>query len=288
MRLVARTDEIREVITELRSCHLSIGFVPTMGYLHEGHAALIRRAKDENDRVVLSIFVNPTQFGENEDYGRYPRDLERDMRIAESTGVDFVFAPSAEEMYPSGFRTYVEVEGWGKRLCGRSRPGHFRGVATIVAKLFMLVEPDKAYFGMKDIQQLLIVKRMVRDLNMKVKIVPVPTVREADGLAMSSRNSYLNADERRAAAVLYRSLEEAKKMFSQGERNAEEIRRMMLSVINEEPLARVDYASVFDPETLEELDRIEGNAHAAVAVWIGGTRLIDNIPLEVRNQCFGA
>lgn len=285
MRIIGRIDEMRRTVSELKSRNLSVGFVPTMGYIHDGHLALVRRARDENDFVIMSIFVNPIQFGMNEDYDRYPRDLKRDIEIASSEGVDLLFTPSRDEMYPNGFRTYVEVEGWGERLCGLSRPGHFRGVTTVVAKLFMLVEPDRAYFGTKDIQQLLIVRRMVRDMNMKVQIVPVPTVRESDGLAMSSRNVYLSQSERLAARVLYRSLTEAEKMFIAGERNADEIRRKMVSIINTEPLARIDYVSVFDPETLDELKYIEDNAYAAVAVWIGETRLIDNLPLEVKSCC---
>jgi pantoate--beta-alanine ligase len=259
----------------------SVGLVPTMGYLHEGHLSLARYARAESDHVVASIFVNPTQFGPQEDYQRYPRDPERDLRLLEAEGTDVVFMPSAEEMYPAGFDTWVEV---GASLTGRlegvARPGHLRGVTTVVAKLFEIVRPHRAYFGRKDAQQLAVVRRMVADLNMDIEIVGVPTMREADGLAMSSRNSYLSREERRAAIVLWRSLCRAKELFDGGERRAETIRQAMHAVLGEEPLAQVEYVSVADAATLQELERIAGAALVSLAVRLGRTRLIDNVTLE--------
>ena len=259
----------------------SVGLVPTMGYLHEGHLSLVRRARVENDHVVASIFVNPTQFGPQEDYQRYPRDPERDLRLLEAEGTDVVFMPSAEEMYPAGFDTWVEV---GPSLTGRleaaARPGHLRGVTTVVAKLFEIVRPQRAYFGQKDAQQLAVVRRMAADLNMGVEVVGLPTVREADGLAMSSRNSYLSREERAAATVLWRSLCRAEELFDGGERRAETIRQEMRAVLSREPLAEVEYVSVADAATLEELERIVGPALVSLAVRLGRTRLIDNVTLE--------
>lgn len=257
----------------------TVGFVPTMGYLHEGHLELVRRARAENSVVVVSIFVNPTQFGPTEDFNRYPRDIPRDLGLLEQVGTDIVFIPSAEEMYPSGFNTWVVVEKVTERLEGKSRPGHFRGVATVVAKLFNIVEPTRAYFGQKDAQQVVVIKKMVSDLNMNLEIVVVPTVRESDGLAMSSRNVYLNPQERQAATVLFRALSLAESMWRKGERDAETIRQAMVSLIKEEPLAEIDYVSIAHPETLEELATIDGPALASLAVRIGKTRLIDNMVL---------
>ncbi len=275
--------QVVRTIAEARAIRRALpgawGFVPTMGYLHEGHLSLVRRARAENNHVAVSIFVNPTQFGPHEDYDRYPRDLERDLRLLEPLGVDLVFAPSVEEMYPPGFQTWVIVEEISRPLEGAARPGHFRGVATIVAKLLNIIQPDRAYFGQKDAQQAVVIRRMVRDLNIPVEIVVCPTVREPDGLAMSSRNTYLSPEERRAATVLFRALQTAKAYYEQGERDAERLREAMRTVIQAEPLARLDYVSVADPETLQELSRVEGRALLSLAVYIGKTRLIDNILL---------
>jgi pantoate--beta-alanine ligase len=276
MRVVHTIAEARAVRRALPG---TWGFVPTMGYLHEGHLSLVRRARAENDRVAVSIFVNPTQFGPHEDYARYPRDLERDLRLLEPLGVDLVFVPSVEEMYPPGFQTWVIVEEVSRPLEGASRPGHFRGVATVVAKLFNILQPDRAYFGQKDAQQTVVIRRMVQDLNIPVEIVICPTVREPDGLAMSSRNTYLNPEERRAATVLFRALQAAKARYEVGERDAERLREAMREVIRAEPLARIDYVSVAHPETLQELERVEGPALLSLAVYIGTTRLIDNLML---------
>lgn len=276
--------QIAKTIAEMKALRRqsrgTVGFVPTMGYLHEGHLALVRQARAENSVVVVSIFVNPTQFGPSEDFDRYPRDIPRDLALLEKEGTDVVFMPSAEEMYPKGFSSWVVVEKVTERLEGRSRPGHFRGVATVVNKLFNIVEPTRAYFGQKDAQQVVVIKKMVADLNMNLEIVVVPTVRESDGLAMSSRNVYLNPRERQAATVLFRALSLAKSLRGKGEKNAEIIREAMGSLIKKEPLAEIDYISIADPQTLEELSIIGGPALASLAVRIGKTRLIDNILLE--------
>ena len=276
---------MRTVITlaELRSARQnlpgSVGLVPTMGYLHEGHLSLVRRARQECDRVIVSIFVNPTQFGPQEDLSRYPRDLERDLRLLEPLGTDLVWLPTAEIMYPPGFQTWVEVETITRPLEGAMRPGHFRGVATVVAKLFNAVQPEKAYFGQKDAQQAAVVRRMARDLDFPVEIVICPIVREPDGLAMSSRNVYLDPEQRKAATVLYRSLSAAKQAYQAGERDAEEIRETMKEVLRKEPLAEVQYVSCADYDTLEELETVSGRALLSLAVLIGKTRLIDNMVL---------
>jgi len=261
----------------------SLGFVPTMGYLHEGHLSLVRRAREENNAVAVSIFVNPTQFGPTEDLARYPRDPERDLALLEKEKVDLVFMPSAEEMYPEGFSSWVEVERVSERLEGVVRPGHFRGVATVVAKLFNIVQPTKAYFGQKDAQQAVVIKRMVADLNMNLEVVVAPTVREPDGLAMSSRNIYLNPEERQAALVLWKSFNLAQQLWSQGECKADSLRQQMAAFIQKEPLARIDYISIADPETLKELVEIDRPALVSLAVYIGKTRLIDNIVLGSKN-----
>ncbi len=256
-----------------------VGFVPTMGYLHDGHLALVRRARAENATVAVSIFVNPTQFGPHEDLERYPRDLKRDLSLLEGVGTDLVFHPSSGEMYPADFSSWVQVEGVTEGLEGASRPGHFRGMATVVAKLLGIAAPARAYFGQKDAQQLVVIRRMVRDLNMDLEIVAVPTVREPDGLAMSSRNAYLDPRERQAAPVLFQALSGAVSLFARGERDAGAIRREMARTLQKEPLAAVDYLSVAHPDTLEELQQIEGPALVSLAVKIGRTRLIDNISL---------
>jgi pantoate--beta-alanine ligase len=256
-----------------------VGFVPTMGYLHEGHLVLVRQARAENALVAVSIFVNPTQFGPKEDFKQYPRDPERDLALLEGEGTDVVFMPPVEEIYPPGFDSWVEVGRLGRKLEGASRPGHFRGVATVVARLFELVRPDRAYFGQKDAQQLLVIRQMVADLDMNLEVVAVPTVREADGLAMSSRNTYLNPEERKQAAVLYQALTLAQRLYGEGERDAETIRRQMTVLIQRQPSADIDYISIADAETLEELDVVKPLALVSMAVKIGKTRLIDNIVL---------
>ena len=258
-----------------------VGFVPTMGYLHEGHLALVRRARAENTTLIASIYVNPSQFGASEDLAGYPRELNRDLELLQEEGVDVVFVPCDAEMYAPGFSTWVDVQEIGERLEGASRPGHFRGVATIVAKLFNIVQPSSAYFGQKDAQQVLVIRRMVADLNMGVEISVEPTVREGDGLAMSSRNSYLSPEQRRAATVLFRALALARQLREGGEADAENIRRRMTSLIQAEPLAQVDYVSIADAVTLEELNSIDRPALALLAVRIGKTRLIDNMPLAI-------
>lgn len=256
--------------------------MPTMGYLHEGHLSLVKLAREANSVVAVSIFVNPAQFGPNEDFTRYPRDMERDFRMLEGAGVDWVFTPTPEEIYPPGYSTYVQVRGITGRLEGAARPGHFDGVATVVAKLFNIVQPHRTYFGQKDAQQVVVIKRMVADLAFPIEIVVGETLREPDGLAMSSRNSYLKGDERQAAPVLYKSLQAAKKLWNAGERRGSLLRDAMSRVVAEEPLARPDYVSIADPYTLEELDDI-GNATealASLAVRIGATRLIDNVVMR--------
>jgi len=254
-----------------------VGFVPTMGYLHEGHLSLARRAREECASVVVSIFVNPTQFAPNEDLDAYPRDLERDLRLLEEIGVDLVWTPTPEVMYPEGFQTWVTVEELTQVLEGASRPTHFRGVTTVVTKLFNGVQPQKAYFGQKDAQQAVVIKRMVKDLNFPVEIVVCPIVREPDGLAMSSRNTYLNPAERQAATVLYRSLSAAVDAFKAGERDADRLRAIVTEMVNAEPLAELEYISCAHPETLQELDGEVERALLSMAVRVGKTRLIDNM-----------
>ncbi len=255
-----------------------IGFVPTMGALHKGHLALIQKAREDCDFVVVSIFVNPTQFGAGEDFERYPRDLSKDLRLCEEEGVDVVFAPSVQDMYPEDFSTWVEVKGrLTETLEGSFRPGHFRGVTTVVAKLFNIVSPDVSYFGRKDYQQALIVKKMVRELNIATQIVLLPTVREEDGLASSSRNKYLSDEERKKARVLYRSLLRAKTEIEDGEDNPSRIISSMEDLIREEGPLRIDYIAIVDPDTLEPVERIEGKVLIAIAAQVGKTRLIDNI-----------
>lgn len=270
-------------LTELRTARLSlkgtVGLVPTMGYLHEGHLSLIRQARAECEHVVVSIFVNPTQFGPNEDLSKYPRDLERDLSLIEPLGVDFVWTPTAEVMYPTGYQTWVEVEAITRPLEGSMRPGHFKGVTTVVAKLFNGVQPHKAYFGQKDAQQQTVIRQMVRDLNFPLEVVVCPTVREADGLAMSSRNKYLEGENRQAALVLFRALSAAKDLYEKGERSAEALRRKMKEIIDAEPYAQMQYVSCADFDTLEELEQVKGKALLSMAVLIGKTRLIDNFIL---------
>lgn len=258
-----------------------VGLVPTMGFLHEGHLSLVRAARAECASVVVSVFVNPTQFGPNEDLSSYPRDLPRDLALLEQAGADLVWTPTPEIMYPQGFQTWVNVEEVTQPLEGSMRPGHFRGVATVVAKLFNAVQPQRAYFGQKDAQQAAVIRQMVRDLNYPLEISVCPIVREPDGLAMSSRNTYLNQDERQAAVVLFRALQAAKKAFDAGEREAEALRQIMAATIQPEPLARLQYVSCASPDTLQELHGpLKGPALLSMAVYIGKTRLIDNLILD--------
>ncbi len=259
----------------------TIGFVPTMGYLHSGHLSLIKKSTSQNDVTVISIFVNPTQFGENEDLDQYPRDFERDCRLAQEAGADAVFFPTAGMMYPEGYKTYVEVVDITKRLCGVTRPTHFKGVTTVVTKLFHIVAPDRAYFGQKDAQQLLVIRRMVKDLNMDIEIVGCPIVRETDGLAMSSRNLYLSGEERMQATVLNQSLEMAEKMIDSGERDSNTVKKAIKEKIGTMELARIDYVELVDTESLLPAQRITGEVLIALAVYFGETRLIDNRILEV-------
>ncbi len=277
MEIAGTENELREKILAWKKKGWKIGFVPTMGYLHEGHLSLVRESKKRSDVTVVSIFVNPKQFGPSEDYRVYPRDLDRDRALLEKEGVDLIFYPPVEVMYPEGYKTYVEVEDLQDKLCGKSRPGHFRGVCTVVLKLFNLVQPDEAYFGWKDAQQVIILKKMVEDLNVPVKIVPLPLVRDHDGLALSSRNTYLSPEERRAALVLKKSLDLAESLIRSGEKEASLIKQKMIDLISAEPLARLDYVEIVDLNTLEPLKKLEGQALIALAVFIGRTRLIDNL-----------
>ncbi|MBL0345443.1 pantoate--beta-alanine ligase [Candidatus Villigracilis affinis] len=271
-------------LDELRAARLSlkgtVGLVPTMGYLHEGHLSLIRRAKAECDHVAVSIFVNPTQFGANEDLSKYPRDLERDLSLIEPLGVDLVWNPTPEIMYPTGYQTWVEVEAMTRPLEGAMRPTHFKGVTTVVAKLFNAIQPHKAYFGQKDAQQVAVIRQMVWDLNFPLEVVVCPTMREADGLAMSSRNKYLEGEDRKAAVVLFQALNAAKEAYQGGERDAEMLRSRMKNVLEAEPRAQIQYVSCADYNTLEELEVIKGKALLSMAVLLGKTRLIDNFVLE--------
>jgi pantoate--beta-alanine ligase len=276
MKVITKIADMRKLRRKLSE---PVGFVPTMGYLHEGHLSLVRKARAENRSLVVSVFVNPTQFSPQEDFHSYPRDTERDLELLEKEATDAVFMPPVEEMYPSRFNSWVEVDKVSKRLEGASRPGHFRGVATVCAKLFNIVQPDRAYFGQKDAQQAAVIKKMVTDLNLNLEIVILPTVREPDGLAMSSRNTYLSPEEREAALVLYRALTLAQRLWEQGERDAESIRQQMSGLIQKEPLATIDYVSIADAETLDELGTLKPPALVSLAVRIGKTRLIDNIQL---------
>lgn len=276
MKIVAETEKVREQVRQWRKEGLSVGLVPTMGYLHEGHRSLIDRAVEQNDRVVVSVFVNPIQFGPGEDLATYPRDLERDAALCEAAGASLIFHPEKENMYDDDFCTFVDMDGLTKGLCGKTRPTHFRGVCTVVSKLFHIVQPDRAYFGQKDAQQLAVIRRMVRDLNFDLEIVGCPIVREEDGLAKSSRNTYLSPEERAAAVVLHRGLLRGEEMIRSGERDAAAVIREITGIIQSEPLARIDYVEVVDFDRIEKIDTIEGNVLAAVAVYIGKTRLIDN------------
>jgi len=276
MEVIESISEMKNLVKDWKRQGLSIGFVPTMGYLHEGHLALVRRVKELSDKVVVSIFVNPIQFAPGEDYQRYPRDLERDKALLEKEGVDVLFSPKAQEMYPPGFQTYVEVKELSSGLCGRYREGHFLGVATVVLKLFNIVQPDIAVFGEKDYQQLKVIQRMVQDLNLDVKIISHPTVREEDGLAMSSRNTYLSPEERKSAIALYKALNLAEELINQGERRVATLKEKLKEFIESYPYTKVQYIEFFHPETLKEVERVDEPTLLALAVFVGKARLIDN------------
>ncbi|MCL5035947.1 MAG: pantoate--beta-alanine ligase [Chloroflexi bacterium] len=284
MKVFKTIDRLRKLRRDTARNDLSIGLVPTMGYLHDGHIELVRRSVRDCDVTVASIFVNPTQFGPGEDFESYPRDLKRDIKLLKEARCDAVFCPEAEELYPAGFCTTVTVEGLSEQLCGRYRPGHFRGVATVVTKLLMSALPDRAYFGRKDAQQLIIIERMAKDLNMPCRIIGVPTVREADGLAMSSRNSYLTPEERAAAPVLYRALCAAKEMIDSGERDTKRILAAAGKIINSEPMVKLQYLEAVSRENLLPVETLRGKILIAVAAFLGKTRLIDNIMLDLEES----
>ncbi|ALP90448.1 MULTISPECIES: pantoate--beta-alanine ligase [Clostridium] len=279
--LLKKVDEVRSLVEQWRKQGLTVGYVPTMGALHEGHESLIKKAVRENDKVIVSVFVNPTQFGPNEDYDSYPRNIEKDMELCENAGACAVFNPEPSEMYFENKSTVISVSGLTSVLCGAKRPGHFDGVCLVVTKFFNIVKPNRAYFGEKDAQQVAVLKRMVRDLSIDVEIVPCPIIREEDGLAKSSRNTYLNVDERKAAVVLSRSLKIAKQLLDKGERNAAKIKDAIISEINTESLAKIDYVEIVDSENLTDVSTIEKNILIPIAVYIGKTRLIDNFTYEV-------
>lgn len=287
MQIVNKVDEVRQVVKSWKKEGLSIGFVPTMGYLHEGHQSLIKRAVEENDRVVVSVFVNPMQFGPTEDLDSYPRDLKHDEALCEASGANLIFHPEPEEMYLPDFCTFVDMKGITKGLCGKSRPVHFRGVCTVVNKLFNIVGADRAYFGQKDAQQLAVIKRMVLDLNMDIEIVGCPIIREEDGLAKSSRNTYLSVEERKAALILNRSLTIGRQLLEQGERNAQTVINAITDNINTEPLAKIDYVEVVDALSMGKVDKIEHPVLVAIAVYIGKTRLIDNFSYDLKDVYCG-
>lgn len=280
MKIVNTINEVREAVKAWHKQGLTVGLVPTMGYLHEGHASLIARASKENDRVVVSDFVNPIQFAPNEDLASYPRDIDRDAKVCEENGADIIFHPTPEEMYHKDFSTFVDITGPSEELCGKSRPIHFRGVCTVVSKLFLIVAPDRAYFGQKDAQQLAVIKRMVRDLNFDIEIVGCPIIREADGLAKSSRNTYLSPEERKAAVILHKALEKGKELVLNGEKSAKAVIDTVTQIINSEPLAKIDYVQVVDFPNIKVVEDINGDILTAVAVYIGKTRLIDNFIIE--------
>ena len=283
MKIYGEISKVRETVKNWKREGLTVGFVPTMGYLHEGHKSLIDTARKENDRVVVSIFVNPMQFGPSEDFASYPRDLEKDAKLCEDAGVDLIFHPEADEMYADGFCSYVDMNGLTTELCGKSRPIHFRGVQTIVLKLFHIVTPDRAYFGQKDAQQLAVIKRMVRDLNVDTEIIGCPIIREEDGLAKSSRNTYLSQEERQAALILSRSLKIGKELVDSGETNAAAVKAAITAEIETEPLARIDYVDVVDFDTITPIETLTGSVLVAIAVYIGKTRLIDNFITTVQS-----
>lgn len=276
MEIVKSIEEMQAISSQVRMRGQTVGCVPTMGFFHKGHLSLMEASVRENDFTVVSLFVNPTQFGENEDFEDYPRDLERDCSLASGVEVDVIFVPEVRTMYGKDYGTFVEVQGLTDTMCGASRPGHFRGVATVVCKLFNIMLPHRAYFGQKDAQQALVIKKMVRDLNFPLEVRVMPIAREEDGLAMSSRNTYLNSSERQAAFVIPKSLRAAKDLLEKGEQRTARIREEIVRTLSREPLAKIDYVAVKDTETLEDIDKVKGSVLVAVAVWIGKTRLIDN------------
>lgn len=281
MKVIKSIKELKVIINEWKSKGNTIGFVPTMGYLHEGHESLIKNSVKENSKTIVSIFVNPMQFAPNEDLDKYPRDLEKDSELCEKNSVDIIFNPEVNEMYSNDFNTYVDINGLSEGLCGKSRPNHFRGVCTVVTKLLNIVTPNKAYFGEKDAQQLAIIRRIVTDLNIDTEIIGCPIIREEDGLAKSSRNTYLSKEEREAAIILNKSLNKAKKSLDAGERNAKVIKKIIENEVSEEKLAKIDYIEVVDLLSLEEIDNIEKDILIAIAVFIGKTRLIDNFTFKI-------
>lgn len=281
MQIVKTVEDVRRQVKVWREQGLSVGLVPTMGYLHEGHKSLIDRAVEQNDCVVVSVFVNPIQFGPTEDLATYPRDLEHDAAICEEAGADLIFHPQPEEMYYDDFCTYIDMDSLTKGLCGKTRPTHFRGVCTVVGKLFHIVGPDRAYFGQKDAQQLAVIRRMVRDLNFPLQIVGCPIVREEDGLAKSSRNTYLSPEERKAAVILHKGLTKGEEMVKAGERDARKVKKAICDIIASEPLAKIDYVDIVDFDNIQEKEVLEGSVLAAVAVYIGKTRLIDNFIITI-------
>ncbi len=276
MKISGSIQETRNMVKEWKAQGLSVALVPTMGYLHEGHQSLMERARKENDKVVVSIFVNPMQFGPNEDFDSYPRDLDRDSKICEAAGVDLIFHPEVEEMYGPNFHGYVDMTVLPEKLCGASRPVHFRGVQTVVSKLFHIIPADRAYFGQKDAQQLAIIRRMVIDLNFDIEIIGCPIIREEDGLAKSSRNTYLSSEEREQAVILNQSLEEAMKAVEAGEKDAGKVKQIITDKLNTCPLAKIDYVEVVSFDTIQPITKMEGSILIAIAVYIGTTRLIDN------------
>ncbi|MCD1126851.1 pantoate--beta-alanine ligase [Jinshanibacter sp. LJY008] len=281
VQIVKTIQQVRETVKAWKKAGLQVGLVPTMGYLHEGHQSLMAQAKAENDKVVTSIFVNPMQFGPTEDLASYPRDLDKDSLLCQQAGVDLIFHPEAEEMYSAGFYSFVDMAGLTEELCGRSRPIHFRGVCTVVSKLFNIVQPDRAYFGQKDAQQLAVIRQMVKDLNIDVQVVGCPIIREHDGLAKSSRNSYLNAEQRQAALCLYRAIQLGCKLMQQGEKQCSVVISQMESCILQEPMAKIDYISIVDADKLTPVETIDAPILCAMAVYIGNTRLIDNFVFDI-------
>lgn len=282
IKVVHTIKEVRETVKEWRKEGLSVGFVPTMGFLHEGHKSLIDKAVEQNDRVVVSVFVNPMQFGPTEDLDKYPRDLAADTRLCEAAGANLIFNPEPSEMYDKGFCSFVDMNGPTAELCGKSRPTHFRGVCTVVNKLFNIVQPDRSYFGQKDAQQLSVIRRMVKDLNIPVEVVPCPIIREADGLAKSSRNTYLNPEERQAALILSRAIKVGQHCVELGERDTHKVVEAMKALIETEPLARIDYVEAVDLDSVQKVDKVEGEVLFAMAVYVGKTRLIDNFIVNIK------
>ncbi len=280
INIISSPDEVRKQVKEWRRAGLSVGLVPTMGYLHEGHQSLIKNSVEQNDKTVVSVFVNPIQFGPNEDLATYPRDLERDAKLCEDTGADLIFHPEPSDMYADDFCTFVDMDRVTKNLCGKTRPTHFRGVCTVCSKLFHIVGPDRAYFGQKDAQQLAVIRRMVRDLNFDLEIVGCPIIREEDGLAKSSRNTYLSPAEREAATVLHKALVKGEELIREGETNATVVKEVIRATIDAEPLAEIDYVEAVDFGSIEPIDTITGDVLVAIAVYIGSTRLIDNFIIE--------